>query len=351
MAYYREDRLILSRPVDSNAVAAWIYPNIKIPSVTVRSLGHFLSECKQQESSTKFMCRTAYRGQTREYRFRNDTISLLAGRERESTFGAYKFGSLYGEPVLNKEFCGKFFNKISAITRREGGIKYKKKRSKSPQIYFELLLLQGILQHYGIRTVCIDLTADPIVALWFAFHKQIRIMPSFTQARLITYKPTDEPYGVVYAMEVPAPYIGRDRNIVSNVLTADLSVEIPDKNWRPYRQSALTISQQEWGSLPGELWNRLAGCIRKRIVVSRELFNQIPDKERRLFRLCWLFPPCSEDPIYKWLSTRPILRYAPVHIPEWIIYNDYIPSVESCTNFQSIKKCFMKQNCSDENTD
>jgi hypothetical protein len=67
-----------------------------------------------------------------------------------------------------------------------------------------LLNFNGLLQHYGVWTTCVDATTDPLVALWFALQERQRISCTGPVVKAATYKESSEDHGVVYVMASPS---------------------------------------------------------------------------------------------------------------------------------------------------
>jgi hypothetical protein len=337
-----EHSLTLSLSVDPTPFWVRVWNDGRIPSVTIRTIKELLQECQDSERQVSRSCQIVYRGQTREYRFRDGVISLLIGRERLSTEEMYRFSNFYDQTLCARPFYQDFFRNIQVIPRREGGSEYRLPATQRPTLYFELLLLQGILQHYGFQTVCLDLTRDPLVAVWFALNGQ-RILKSESTKRFVTYEPSLEKYGVIYILEVPARQIGRYRKVVPNVLTADLAGEIPNGSWRPRRQSAMAISQTIWSGSRKVDFNRIARCIKKRIVVPTDIELYLTERILKALRMDWLFPPYCADKIYQHVVDNRVLRRNLKNPPELLIYPEYLKHFASCTVHSTELECFKKQ--------
>jgi len=332
--------------VDPRSTEAKVGPAKTVPSITVRSVADFRQECQHAAASVRRFCRIAYRGQPREYCLVDRTISLLTADERGSTIGVYKSpGPFYDEPMCRDGFFREYLASLRLRRRREGGsaVKWAAQWPNRPQMWYELLALQGLVQHYGCPTVCVDVTSEPIVALWFALHERHSLAHRDPSVLAATYEITTCDYGIVYVLEVPAPYVGRQRKIIPNVLCLDLAAEVPKANWRPGRQSAMTISQEEWGVIPGDTFNRLASCIVKRLLVSPGLQEQLTEAERGKFNMRWLFPSYKEDPIYRHVLGHRLFKTKELHRPEWLIYPKYVANFTGSENRSSAWHCFTGQ--------
>ncbi len=323
-------------------------PNRYVPSVTVRSLNEFLGVCAKASKAKRRSCIITYRGQTRDYVFDDGTISLLNTHERQSTnFVKKPGGTVFDEPMFSNPFFREFLQNLNLTERREGDIDALRD-ANGLQIFYVLRILQGLLQHYGFPTVCIDVSKDPIVALWFALHRRAPVRGVLTkeQVNLVTYEESGTDYGVVYILEVPRPEIGRLRKVVENVLCADLMRELPNPSWRPARQSALALSQDEWGVLAGVNFNRIAACIQTRVVVTQDILDSLDRKERRKCTMQWLFPPISQDSTYNYLVRNAALKKPlPMLVgdPEWLIHPEYMWHFKFCREHPSRFDCFAAQ--------
>jgi hypothetical protein len=287
--------------------------------------------------------RTVYRGQTREYAFSDGTVSLLTGRERTSTASVQKHSPWYNPSDVGPELFQEVLRELCVVPRRE--TKPFPFDSKRPKSYFELLLLQGLLQHYGLPTVCVDASADPLVALWFALSERERIPCSGLSDNVVTYRDSSEEHGVVYVLKVPSEHIGRGKRVGPSILTADLRLEVPNTMWRPWRQSAIALSQWEWGVIPGENWNCIAGCIVKRIVVKTTVGRELRSAMRERSDMNWLFPPCADDPIHRFMASGQELgnyRRSAGSV-EWLIHPDYLWHFKWCREHVSTFECFLAQ--------
>jgi hypothetical protein len=214
-------------------------PSAFAPSVTVRSLDAYLKECQGFRKSAGQNVRIVYRGQTQEFALEGRIISLLIGRERQSSDHGYRFNHFYSQGDCVPDFFAEFFGKLRVVARVESDpFPFAKRHT---QVYFELLNLNGLLQHYGVWTSCVDATTDPLVALWFALQERQRIPCTGPVVKAATYRESSEDHGVVYVMRVPRAKVGRGRRVTPNVVTAELAREIPDKRWRPWRQAAVAV--------------------------------------------------------------------------------------------------------------
>lgn len=316
-------------------------PSAFASSVTVSSLDAYLWECESLRRTAGKNVRVVYRGQTREYAFAGRIISLLTGRERQSSDYAQRFNPIYGQPDCVPDFFATFFSRLRAVPRVESHpFPFDKLR---PQTYFDLLNFNGLLQHYGVWTMCVDATTDPLVALWFALRERQRIPSTGPLVKAATYRESGQDYGVVYVMRVPRAKVGRGRRVMPNVVTADLAREIPDERWRPWRQAAVAVAQYEWGT-GDDRWNRLAGSIVRRIVVPKHLWPELAAAMGERSRMSWLFPSCAADPIYRRFVEGTALRNGPdAHGVEWLVYPEYVWHFKWCCDHPSPLSCFLAQ--------
>lgn len=327
-----ERSLLSAVEPEPRSIWFWTGASRRVPSVTVRSLTEFLRECAMP---VRRGCMLAYRGQTRDYCFPNGTATLLTARERQSTNYVTRFpGGFFDASTCTDLLFKKLSKHLRLAPRREGGPSYRVKAETMRNTYYKLLVLQGLLQHYGYPTVCVDLTANPSVALWFALHSCTSLPRSDSSSVYITFNASRSGFGVVYVLEVPAPSHGRWRKLLPNVLTANLAAEIPNPKWRPASQSAMTISQNVWST--GPEFNSLAGLIKKRLVVSAELLSEPPV---RALTIRNLFPPTRTDAIYRMAVSDRILREN-VKLPAlFVVYPDYRSHFLACAA-HSPRECF-----------
>lgn len=130
-----EQPLARAIPVRPELKRARVGPKAYAPSVTVRSLDAYLRECARFRSTTSKSARVVYRGQTQEYVLEGEIISLLTGRERQSSDHAHRYNIIYGYPDCVPDFFEEFLRSLRVFPRSEREpFPFDKKR---PQAYFE----------------------------------------------------------------------------------------------------------------------------------------------------------------------------------------------------------------------
>lgn len=114
---------------------------------------------------------------------------------------------------------------------------------------YNKLLLEALIQHYGIKTTQIDVVDNLWVALWFASNefcsKAIK-----SNEHLFSYKSTKE-YGYVLLLASDAlkPYRNKNNGIYSGEKTRiiDLRKALPSFYLRPHAQHAFMLSKKIQG--------------------------------------------------------------------------------------------------------
>lgn len=339
------------RTLDSREARIKVGPGSYRKSVTVYSLDQFEEQCDQIAGTIRRNCVLIFRGQTREYTLADDTISLLPSNWRQST---NLFLTRIGPPDSTVPFRQEFqeFLKFLNLRERADAGFFKTLPKDLQQVHYTMLYFHGLLQHYGFPTGHSDVTADRHVALWFAFHqrqKVQRVAPG-VDVDMVTYDLSPEQFGVIYAMEVPSPRLGMKRKVVPNVMCLDLRSEILSKKWRPWRQSALSLTQDQWGTIPGKNFNVFATCVKARILVSRNVAKAVQEKYPTEWNMRWLFPTYMEDQIYQHVLQRepvlnrdPLFREQYIWRPEWLILPEYLWHFKWCYKHSSRLECFKNQ--------
>lgn len=174
--------------------------------------------------------------------------------------------------------------------------------SKHP--FQRLLASMALLQHYGFRSWFIDITSDPEIAAWFAIHKYV------SDRILVQPQP-------IYSGSGPSPYITDHGVAVVSTARYQLStdadgfllvfgVQNPTPNAFSFNDalssSALRVHRQEAGALIAPLDDQpLASSLLATFVIDRNIV--LPEQLNTRF----LFPPPSEDEVYKKLVRVPYL--------------------------------------------
>lgn len=172
-----------------------------------------------------------------------------------------------------------------------------------PDPFQRLLASMALLQHYGFRSWFVDITYDPEIAAWFATHEYIsdKIL---VQPQPIYTGPGPSPYITDHAVAVVStaryqPSTDADGFLlvfgVPNILNAfSFSDAFPSTALRVHRQKAgALIAPLNGQPLTSTL---LATFVINRNVVLSEQLNTR-----------FLFPPPSEDEVYKKLVRVPFV--------------------------------------------
>lgn len=325
-----------------------IGPDSHARSITVHSLDQLVEECDKIAQTIRPNCTLAFRGQTQEYALDDGTISLLPGNMRQSTnlvYTFFPFPTFQDYPQTFQEL-----SKQLALDKWDAGDHefYSRVRGMHLAACHELHCLNGVLQHYGVPTGHLDVTTDNKIALWFAFH-QVRMLDRVPCAHVdvVTYERTPRRFGIVYALEVPNPKLGVGKKVVQNVTSVNLQREVFNREWRPWRQSALTVTQDSWGPSQGNNLNMIAACIKARIIVPARVAMVAEKKYAAEWRMRWLFPTYADDAIYRRILQEDSARFAHSEKPawklQWIILPENVQHYLKCQSHGSMFECFQDQ--------
>jgi len=192
----------------------------------------------------------------------------------------------------------------------------------------------SVLQHYGTRTLNLDVTLDPKVALWFCTHQHRALSRNKESRQYGSYVVSAKRQGVVYVLEVPSPKLGWGATLHKNVFSADLRAEVPNRSWRPWRQEAVTLMQHYYGVQPGIDLNVFATCIKAKIIVGEWAFAQL---EKEGLTLRHLFPDCATDSLYELLVLHEESEV------ECLIYQDSVNIFDAQDSLKKRWRLFLRQ--------
>ncbi|MCF7982491.1 MAG: FRG domain-containing protein [Pseudomonadales bacterium] len=170
--------------------------------------------------------------------------------------------------------------------------------------FSRLLASMGLLQHYGFRSWFIDITANPDIAVWFAIHRYVAekatVMPrpihkgsdpsSYLADKAIAVVNTDryerlaaaDGFLFVFKIHSSDPNAFLLNEVVSSVAL------------RAHRQEACEL-------IPSFYGKPLISLVAARFTIDRSIVLPSYLDTR------WLFPPPSEDEIYKHLLRIPFV--------------------------------------------
>jgi FRG domain len=209
-----------------------------------------------------------FRGQTRDYFDEIGSLGCLPAGYRAAKWLKRYHG--FGQVQLDKELkvwdkilVGEFGvnagSQLGFEQKAKGFGRFYADTSPSARVWTNIMLL-SILQHYGFPTPSLDVTADPLVALWFALHTCLESRGKF---RYETVRPLVGPRrkGPPQTQsDVPSVLIFLQHPGLSavNVLT---SVEaLRGVAERPFRQQAVSLPFASKSVSPVELpvypWER-----------------------------------------------------------------------------------------------
>jgi hypothetical protein len=140
------------------------------------------------------------------------------------------------------------------------------------------LVKLALAQHYGLPTPALDVTADPVIALWFALHK----LGSSPSGEIIAQRIGDNDLGVVYVFDVPPGWC------YSGELT-DLQAA------RPSRQHGAFVPIS-WGLRRNRAARYLVGALYFRGALADQFKADLPTPET-------LFPSAQTDPFLRAVVT------------------------------------------------
>lgn len=317
-------------------------------SVIVHSLDQLVKECDNIAKSIRPNCTLAFRGQTQEYVLNDGTISLLPGNMRQRTNAPYTFLP----PMTFQDYPNTFqeLSKQLDLEKWDSGNHgyYSRAPGSNLAACHELYCLNGVLQHYGVPTGHLDVTTDSKIALWFAFHQARSLdREPCSHVDVVTYERTHRRFGIVYVLEIPNPKLGVGNKVVQNVTSVNLQREAFNRDWRPWRQSALTVTQDSWGLEQGSNLNMIAACIKARIIVPARVAMLAEKKYAAEWRMRWLFPPHADDAIYRRILQEDSARFARSEEPlwklQWIILPENVQHYLKCQSHASMFECFQDQ--------
>ena len=168
----------------------------------------------------------------------------------------------------------------------------------------------AMLQHYGAPSGTLDVSFDPLIALWFACHKYNR-----HDDGQVSYSRNQGP-GVVYLMNVPDTHLIdiRGGEIIA-FETQERSLNAPIAGLRGRRQKGglifgATIDDPEFFKF-----------VVKKIIVTPSVFDQTDERLKPLTQQ-YLFPGPDEDEFYRELlkaqessdsATRQLASFIPLY--------------------------------------
>lgn len=166
-----------------------------------------------------------------------------------------------------------------------------------------LVFVDSMLQHYGWRSMRLDVTKSIDVSIFFACFQfvgeKIYQMvndcydnPVIEPVLTAEYKVSSEQYGYIYVFDINMIHNNKD------LVLTDLTKGLINPQCRPVRQASCVIS-----SFPKPIDNELKLCLFEVLKVKLEILleyckeNEIAEME--------MFPPASEDIIYNLLLNMP----------------------------------------------
>jgi hypothetical protein len=187
-----------------------------------------------------------------------------------------------------------------------------------PQNLLHRTLIGALNQHYGWHSKLLDVTLDPLIALWFAVNKNTSTsktgmyedayeVPYLKIENLSNYEQSNEEFGFVYIIKVP-PFWNEENHFHF----VDLTKEFPDSAKRIHSQSGASLED-----ITCDYKTKNALSINDLIIAKIKVkVNGVIDKINSDFSMHDLFPNEQEDQFYS------------KHL--------YIPHVIDRTNFMGI---------------
>lgn len=209
----------------------------------------------------------------------------------------------------------------------------------SPDIDFDLVFPQAVLQHYGWRSFFIDASADPGVAAWFAsnhFAKQVIVSmcddcfgePLLLGQERASYLPSDGD-GHLYILSKES----LDR---AHVRSFDLT-HLGAMGCRPRFHA-----QRAWmiGPLRGQL---PPACVAEHIAAPTNALREFAASNGYTYTAD-LFPPREEDPILRLLLSVPWIQLKSSGVPEAFVPGLMLPEYDfRTTKCASESTAFFRQ--------
>ena len=122
---------------------------------------------------------------------------------------------------------------------------------------YERIVLDPLLQHYGIKTPFIDLVDNVWVALWFALHKAE--CKTINSHEYIYYHENEEEYSYILLVASDATILSDKSGVYvgSNIHLIDLRKALPSYFLRPHAQHAYMLRKTE--SFPADYSDLIIG--------------------------------------------------------------------------------------------
>ena len=168
------------------------------------------------------------------------------------------------------------------------------------------LILEGLLQHYGIRTHFIDVVDNHWIALWFGLYetKKIKSINSYicyTKRTTDKYKSDEDMYQYLILIASNNNITNLYKlNIKSETVTIDLRANLPSTFLRPHAQHGLVIRKLRGNESDGyDMAKYVVGIIKIHIKCAEEWLGN-----GTLLTVNNLFPSPAYDLGYDLLLNR-----------------------------------------------
>jgi hypothetical protein len=264
-----------------------------IPQYRARSLDDF------QRSVDKFRSLESreggilclFRGQTRDYFDATGSLGCLPAGYRTARWRRWYHGAdqtqlesklVVWDRILVGEFGIEIGSAVGFEQSAPGFRRFYADRSPEARVSTNIMLL-SILQHYGFPTPSLDVTADPLIALWFASHVGTRATRGRVRYEPVHPVPTAPVDGTPQQLsEIPSVLIFLQNprlSAVNDLTSVEALRGIAD---RPFRQEAVLLPFEALSATPVELpWGPPGGPYYRPDEVSLPSPKLLVSKERR----------------------------------------------------------------------
>lgn len=185
-----------------------------------------------------------------------------------------------------------------------------------------LILGMALLQHYGYKSWFIDVTDNPLIALWFASHQYQEENFYFKGVSCEQCKSDTLIYtaDLAYAILKKSYYIQNDRTegfvYLLGIENSDLNLLLDLRQIVPKNVAPRIHQQDASGLLEPNDGRDLNSLIEAKLVIKSSIFSELND-----FTIHDLFPPPSIDEVYKKTISIPcILRYKNINHGNYSAY-------------------------------